>query len=154
MFPQTATVLSNIDVVMYTDPKSLGNKALFCWLDHALMVIPTCCQTIRRAWIQSLGFYKKQCANISAMDKHYFVPYVTHNTFSNVGIPITMTLDNLLKASIRKSCKSLWWLIDTGNFIQSPPPVPQTLFSSFIDTVPTNSWCTTFLDIPSLYNPP
>jgi hypothetical protein len=81
------------------------------------------------------------------------VPYVTHNIFSNQGTLITETPNNLLKASVRKTCKDLWWLIDTGSFTQPLPSVPHTLPSSFTDIAHKNTWCTTFLEIPSLYSP-
>jgi hypothetical protein len=57
-------------------------------------------------------------------------------------------------ASVWKSRKILWWLIDTGDFATNPSVNLHKSFDTFIqERNKKNPWCFDFIDLPSNYEP-
>lgn len=93
MFPQTASVMPVDDVVPFKDPEGIGNKALYLLLGSRIDgYFQRAIKQFEGYGDKALAFIKCQCANISAMDKHFF-----HRLFTSIRIKDNESATNFLR---------------------------------------------------------
>jgi hypothetical protein len=80
------------------------------------------------------------------------IPFITRKNFQQIGTPIHQLLKDLQKASVKRSRKNTWWLIDTGNFVPSyTVPSYEDFFSYIEGNSPLNPWCFEDIEFPEDY---
>jgi hypothetical protein len=73
-------------------------------------------------------------------------PFISHHTYSHEGRIITQLPNNLLKASVRRSKRNSWWMIDNGPFTTPSPLTQYDCFFLYInDLSVSNPWCYEYL---------
>jgi hypothetical protein len=93
MFPQTASVFTGDKVVFYSNPDCIGNKALFLLLGSRTdAYFQRAIKQFEGHGDKALAFIQRQCADISAMEKHYF-----HQVFTSIRIEDKETATNYLR---------------------------------------------------------
>jgi hypothetical protein len=77
------------------------------------------------------------------------LPVGNRKVFTSTDAHLSVLPKILLKASVKKTRKNLWWVIDLGQHL---PPVPTVTFDSYQDflvkTTHKNQWCFDHVEVP------
>ncbi len=91
--PATATVLPEDTILLYSNLECMGNKALSLLIGSCIDgYFQRVIKQFEEHGDRALEFIKKQCADIGAMDRHYF-----HQVFNSIHIKDNKSVTNYLQ---------------------------------------------------------